>query len=50
MIEIDGVKYKTQFEMIYEARGKQIEELKIENFELRNTIKHLLDYIKQEIK
>ena len=42
MIEINGVKYKNQVEMIYE--------LKIENFELRNTIKFLLDYIKQENK
>ena len=42
MIEINGVKYKDPLETI--------DELKIENFELRNTIKLLLDYIKQENK
>ena len=42
MIEINGVKYKDPIETI--------DELKIENFELRNTIKLLLEYIKQEIK
>lgn len=42
MIEINGVKYKDPIETI--------DELKIENFELKNTIKLLLDYIKQENK
>lgn len=42
MIEINGVEYKNPVETI--------DELKIENFELRNTIKLLLDYIKQENK
>ena len=42
VIEINGVEYKNPLETI--------EELKIENFELRNTIKILLDHIKQENK
>lgn len=42
MIEINGVEYKNPLETVHE--------LQIENFELRNTIKLLLDYIKQENK
>lgn len=42
MIKINGVEYKNPLETI--------EELKTENFELRNTIKILLDQIKQENK